>query len=175
MRLLKKNPDKKRYLDETGGFVLIFAILLATVILTIGIAVLDISVRQVMFTGSGRDSSLAFYAADAALECTLYQDMIGEDFKDDHIGTNGSTMQCENLAISNRVVNCSDPVQNKTCIWSIEVNFSGSTCAHVLITKDFDATGIVTSTTVRASGYNTTCPSSGPSAKRLERGLQASY
>ena len=152
-----------------------FAILLATVILTIGIAVLDISVRQVKFAGSGRDSSLAFYSADAALECALYQDMISGDFKDDHIGTNGSTMKCDNLAISNRVVNCSDPVQNKTCTWSIEINFSGDTCAQVLITKDFDVSGIITSTTVRASGYNTTCPSSGPSSKRLERGLQASY
>lgn len=60
--------------SSNRGFTLLYSVLVASLLLSIGLAILNISIKEVMLSGSARDSQLAFYAADAGLECALYWD-----------------------------------------------------------------------------------------------------
>lgn len=62
------------------GFTLLIAVILASVLLTVGIALLDIAYKQVILSSSAKQSQYAFYAADAALECALYYDQRHDAF-----------------------------------------------------------------------------------------------
>src|SRR3989338_5832622 len=54
------------------GFALLFAMLASSVMLSIGLAILNIALREVTLSSYGRESVIAFYVADAGAECALY-------------------------------------------------------------------------------------------------------
>jgi hypothetical protein len=56
------------------GFTLFYAVLVSSLLLAIGLAVLNITYKEFVLSSGARDSETAFYAADTALECALYWD-----------------------------------------------------------------------------------------------------
>jgi len=66
------------------GFTVLFAMLIATLLLGVGLAIFDIIFKEVSFATVVRDSSYAIYAADTGNECALYW-----DFKCDQGGACG--------------------------------------------------------------------------------------
>lgn len=58
--------------DSRSGFALLLTLIIVTVLITIGLSVLDLSIRQVRLSTDSRDSEVAFHAANAGLECALY-------------------------------------------------------------------------------------------------------
>jgi len=56
----------------SNGYTLLFAVLVAALVLAIGISILNISKKEFILATSSRDSSQAFYSADAAIECGVY-------------------------------------------------------------------------------------------------------
>ena len=56
------------------GFTIYVAIILVTTLLTIGIGVLNITLRELVLTSVGKESLKAFFAADAGLDCAFYHD-----------------------------------------------------------------------------------------------------
>ena len=62
------------------GFILPFAILISTLILSISLGVSTILVKEIFFSNLNRESSISYYAADAALECatSIDDNFIGE-------------------------------------------------------------------------------------------------
>ena len=65
---LKMNMRSKR------GFALLFAVFIAGLMTTIGLAIFNITIKEVTLSGTGRESQFAFYAADTGAECALYLD-----------------------------------------------------------------------------------------------------
>lgn len=57
-----------------AGFTLLFASLIGSLVFTIGIAILNISLKQLTLTSAGRESQQSFYSADAGVECALFLD-----------------------------------------------------------------------------------------------------
>jgi len=57
------------------GFVSLIALLLANVFLMIGMSVFAISLKELSLSFGGRESNIAFYAADGGMECALYWDI----------------------------------------------------------------------------------------------------
>src|SRR3989344_3435689 len=57
------------------GFTLLLAALVASLVLTIGLAIVSIARKSVNLSSIGRDSQFAFYTADTASECALYWDI----------------------------------------------------------------------------------------------------
>jgi hypothetical protein len=57
------------------GFTLLSALLVATLLVTIGVAVSTISLRRIQLSVSARESSEAFFSADAWTECIMYHDL----------------------------------------------------------------------------------------------------
>jgi Tfp pilus assembly protein PilX len=64
--------NKKQNTKSKSGFALLFSILLASFLITLGISIFSISLKEIQITTSLRDSQSAYYAADSALECALY-------------------------------------------------------------------------------------------------------
>lgn len=59
---------------SSRGFTLLYAVLISSVLLAIGIAIFEITVRELRLSSVIRESQYAFYAADAGVECVLHSD-----------------------------------------------------------------------------------------------------
>lgn len=62
------------------GFALLFSILISGLLITIGISIFNISIKELMISASIRDSQIAYYAADSATECFSYWDTVSDYF-----------------------------------------------------------------------------------------------
>lgn len=68
MQTVKRNKERK----EEKGFALLITLVVVTVLISIGLSVLDLSIKQVRLATNAKDSEIAFHAANAGLECALY-------------------------------------------------------------------------------------------------------
>ena len=59
----KKNED---------GFALLIALIVVGVVLSVGLTILDLSIKQVRLSTNAKESELAFQAANAGMECARY-------------------------------------------------------------------------------------------------------
>ena len=56
------------------GFALLFSVLLSSLLLSIGLSIFSISLKELAISTASRQSVYAFYAADSGLQCALYWD-----------------------------------------------------------------------------------------------------
>lgn len=56
------------------GFVILYAVLLVSIVLTVSLTLLNITLKQLILSLVARESSYAFYAADSAKTCAQYWD-----------------------------------------------------------------------------------------------------
>lgn len=54
------------------GFALLMTLLIISVIISVGLTILDVTIKQVRLSGSAKDSEVAFHAASAGVECARY-------------------------------------------------------------------------------------------------------
>lgn len=67
------NLQPKTYnLNTNRGFILLFSLLVSSVILAAGLSVTRIMIRQISLASIQKDSQMAFFAADAGVECGRY-------------------------------------------------------------------------------------------------------
>lgn len=144
------------------GFALLISVVLTSVVLALGIALLDIAYKQVLLSSSAKNSQYAFYNADSALECALYYDQQQNAFY--YGSTYASAIQCSNLNVTNFAAN-QDGTQ-RTTVFSVPC-VGGGTSGDITIIKTPSG-----NTSIYANGYST-CDAS--SKSRIERGLKAKY
>jgi hypothetical protein len=146
------------------GFALLIAVILSSVLVSVGLALLDISYKQVLLASTATQSQYAFYNADSALECALYWDQKNNAF--DYTSPLGaSNIICGNIAVNGYTVTTpSAGVKNTTFV----IPCAGSGSAGT-VTVQKNSTG---ETSVFANGYNS-CDST--NVKRIERALKATY
>lgn len=68
---------KKSFMGEKRAFVLILSLLVSSAILAAGLSISRVITRQIYMASVQRDSQMAFFAADAGLECGKYWKMMG--------------------------------------------------------------------------------------------------
>ena len=149
------------------GFTLLIAVILTAVLLSVGLALLDIAYKQIVLSSTAKQSQTAFYAADSALECALYWDQQQLSFT---YGAPAGSITCGNQSIS---VSSSASGGVQTSTFSIPC--PGGSSATVQVRKGSGATACNISgktTCIYASGYNA-CASNDP--RRIERGLKVVY
>ncbi len=149
---------------QPRGFTLLVAVIVSSVIVSVGLALLDVTLKQVLLSSAASQSQYAFYNADSALECALYWDQQRGAF--DYLSPlPGTSISCANRAITNYAQTSVSGVIRTTFMLACEDN-AGS-LGNVTIDKT--ATG---KTTIYANGYNS-CDST--DVRRIERGLKAEY
>jgi hypothetical protein len=153
------------------GFTLLIALILTSVVLAVGVALIDIAVKQLQLASSSKNSQYAFYNADSALECALYYDQKVNAF---YYGESQTIpIECNNVSVfspDSTGLGAYAENQNateRTTTFSVPCSDgSGVTAAVTIIKKPTGTTDIY------ATGYNT-CDSG--SLTRIERGLKIHY
>ncbi len=142
------------------GFTLLIAVIMCSVLVSVGLALLDITYKQVLLAQAATQSQYAFYNADSALECALYWDQKQNAF--DYSYTSPTALTCGGLSVTSTLTSGT----TKQTVLTIPCAAGGSS-ATVTILKNASAV-----TTIYANGYNT-CTTT--DLKRVERGLRARY
>ncbi len=132
------------------GATLLIAILMASVMLSVGLGVYQRTYKELYFASFWKQAQIAFAAADSGLECALYWDL--------HPVASASCF--------GSIVSAWNPSLNISS--NFEINTPGG-CALVTITKS----ALWPFTTIKSRGYNDICGSANP--RRVERGLQIDY
>lgn len=150
----------------TTGFTVLFAVIVASLVLALGLGIVAITMKEVKLSGTGRDSQLAFYAADSGSECAEYYDVIQSAFS---TSTSASTIKCNGQDIPITFV--SDGVSSTSSFkmymeYSRQAGLMTKPCADVAISKS------ISSTVIDSRGYNT-CDIG--NLRRLERGYRVQY
>lgn len=148
---------------EPRGFTLLIAVVLSSVIVSVSLALLDITYKQVTLASAAAQSQYAFYSADSALECALYFDQKSNAF-DYYSPLGSSSITCAELPIQDYVTSQSGGTVTTT--FTVPCAGGGSR-GNVTVTKS--STG---ATSIFANGYNS-CAND--DVRRIERGIKATY
>lgn len=161
------------------GFVILFTILIAAIIMVIGLGMYSIATRESVLSGTAREAQYAFYAADAGIECVLYAQSL-----DNASGGNtpliiedqsNQSFACGNLPVIliSGIGDFSNPY-----VYRVMIDQVKRTCAQVSIFN----TGTITNPNLRrviAQGYNLCDPNTATpitsSPLLVERNLDIIY
>lgn len=163
------------------GFTVLYAVLTASLLLSIGASIYGTSIKDLVLTGSASDSQRAIYAADSAFECAWYWDSIaggGSNAFASSTVAGGSTIVCagQTIVLDNGDECSVDiPGIGVSYINSCEFNF------------DIGTGDLCTSATVNVTQYVTTAgqdravfrldgfSSCDPTERRVQRTVEISY
>ncbi len=143
----KSNTNSKR------GAALLMAVLISSVMLSIGIGVYQRTYKQLVFSSFWKQMQIAFAAADGGLECALYWDL--------RPGALSPT--CFRVATG-------WAPGSATVATGVNLVTSGG-CVNVTITKPSPLAPYLTR--IDSRGYNDACGSTNP--RRVERALKIDY
>lgn len=153
------------YRRPQRGFTLLIAVILASVTLSLGLALLDIAYKQIVLATSAKQSQYGFYNADTGLECALYFDQQQNAFD--------YTSPATSITCAAQTMTFATAPNSTSVVGSVRTTKLYLTCPSsgysAILTVTKDSAG---STTVYSTGYNN-CSAS--DAHRVERGLKASY
>lgn len=147
------------------GFTLLIAVVLSSVALSIGLALLDVAYKQVILASAAKQSQTAFYAADTALECALYYDQQLDAF---NYTTPNASIVCAGLAVTNysTTLTTFSGVPTRVTSFTLPCQGSGEKGSVRVYKANTAATQIFT------QGYNT-CDTT--NTRRIERGIKIVY
>lgn len=149
----KQQGNKKAYslplstsVSRSRGFVAVFAMLIATVILVMVISITGTAYKETMLSASVRESERAFYAADTGVECGLYLDRIAGGV---FVSGGVTDTMCGDIAVD-------VDVDGLGSVYNFDIPISSNSCAKVDVFKNLLIDG-ASFTQVVSRGYNTSC------------------
>jgi len=163
------------------GFTLLLSVLVIGVILSIGLAILNITLKEFILSGYARESYVSLNAADAGMECVLYWDTSsnGGAFDD---GAGATSVDCmDDSELVNGVAVGGIATHELEFEWG-----SPAVCAQMTVIKYFSDSEILDMgdgrtcpigyecTDVISRGYNRACDEL-ESDRTVERALRARY
>ena len=175
------------------GFALAFTVLISTIVLTIALSMYLIFYKELVLSGVGKESQIAFYAADLGIECVLKNDLKGgvnnppnSPFPDqtnfltwggDYVSCLGG--QTFGVGTADGVALVEDVNSDQTWIrtsFEIPITIPGTTnqiCAVAYISKTVPPVTQSTQTTIVVNGHNTPCGS--VDSRQVERTIRVTY
>ncbi|MFA6273002.1 MAG: hypothetical protein WC673_00710 [Candidatus Paceibacterota bacterium] len=170
---------------KSKGFTLLFAVLIASVLLSVALAIFSQMYKTLLLSSASKESLAAFYAADSGVECVLYWDLKHDGFPDGIFATSSKSVDYK----ESDSISCDDQeftktvngwlVTEKTSI-SATTNFNlsfttgGSLptegCTEVTVSKTVNSDETVF-TTVESRGYNICADS----PRKVERAVRVTY
>lgn len=163
--------------NKKQGFALLIAVIFMSVMLSVGLTLGSLGYKQAVLASSAIESQYAFYAADAALECTLYYDQRLNSFTypPPNPPPTAPVLQCDNTSpVSSTVV-------YNASYWKIAYRLSLdsgiSHCADVTVYKYSSPQPGGITTYIFSQGYDVSCATvAAPGGARFSsRGLSYHY
>lgn len=164
---MKKRTDNTQ---TNRGFTLLMSALVASVVLSIGVAIFSIVEKEVQLSSIGRDSQFAFYGADSAADCALYWDVRQQWF-----ATTSSPIDinCDGQTVALATSHTYDTFGAwESTLFEYEYA-PGGRCANVLVVKT--VSGNTIRTTIHADGFNVACADINTSNRALQRSVELNY
>ncbi len=154
---------------------MLFAVLVSSVLLSIGLSIFNLTVKELVLSSSGRESQFSFYSADTGAECAIYWDFKGTDIF--ATSSNSRTPSPSNPDCVGSLINIEPFIyvpSSATTQFTLDIP-SGSPeyCTIVTIKKWSDNPPII-NTEIDSRGYNTKC-SDTTNPNRVERALKVTY
>ncbi len=158
-----KGSNNKR-LSECG-FAIIFAVLIGSIFLFLGIFIAHVSFKEIILSSAGKQSETAFFAADTGTECALYWDFrVGGTFPKSSSESVRSPITCNGTSVPVALEASTATAATST----FTLNFSPKGCVLVKVGKTVSG-----STVIESRGRNE-C-TSGVNPSRVERALRVRY
>lgn len=148
-------------LQMSKGFAMLFTVLIVSLILTIALSISNITYKQTILSGLVKNSQIAFYQADAGIECGLYFDVYEQSFTGGDPSTAPSTLEC-----GNQNLKIDGASQTNYFIYVNDLDGSNNPCFSLVIDKTDPPNTII------QSRGNNLCT---PSVRQVERALEARY
>ncbi len=166
-------------LRNNKGYTLLFAVLVSSIVLAVGISILSIGKKEFLLATASRESVLAFYAADTGFECAL--------IRDSYIATSstaGISIECINQSITMFPTFPNNDNGTGLFTFDIRMGSNSKSCAKVTVLKYYELNsnlGIYApASRIESRGYNTgwdtntnTCSINSPN--RVERAIRYTY
>ena len=157
------------------GFTLLFAVLISSVLLAIGMGIFNIVYRELQLSGLTRDSDTAIFAADAGIECGLYWEFKGmtavEPVMFDPTDAQDQTINCGGSDLNAEVIFDSGNVAEWEFTLPVGATGNDSSCADVIIRKDWNDF----STSIESNGRNEGGANCVVGDRTVERTLQVDF
>lgn len=177
--------NRKNSTNRDGGFVVLVAILLASLFVLIGASIFTLSIRELALSFGAKESQYSFYAADSGVECAIYWDFQGKFATSTH-SVNPTSVICMNQDITlndwwdfgtNSMGSPTNPTNNnqghtRFGFYLFPNDPTRSDCVIVWVSKSYDPPSKIYETTIESRGYNT-CDEE--SSRRFERALRVTY
>ncbi len=151
-----------------SGYTLLFSIIVASVVLSIAAFILSVSRKQFILSSVSRDSTMAIYAADSAMQCVISS--VWNDRLSTSTEGGGTSVYCNGGIVTGSYVEvpgAGDPSHNMrngdvggtvykihTTSTPLGFDFRNDTCALVSITDGYDITSGKHKTIIESRGYN---------------------
>lgn len=150
---------------SSRGFTIIFAVLIGSIFLFLGIFIAHVSLKEIVLSSAGKQSETAFFAADTGTECALYWDFrVGGTFPKSSSESVRSPITCSGASVAVALETSNATAATST----FTLNFSPAGCVFVRVGKT-----VFGSTVIESRGRNE-C-TSGVNPSRVERALRVRY
>jgi len=166
-----KNKNGKK------GFAMLFAVLASSIVLSIGLSIFNLTIKELTLSSSGSESQIAFYAADTGAECALYWYFNGVNvFNPPSMSTstpNPADPACINVSNILAVSSVNVGTATTTYTFDLPMASTAAGCARITVKTGEDLSGL-RSTIIDSRGYSTNdCNST--DEDKVERGIKVSF
>ena len=157
---------------SSDGYALLLSVVVSGLILAIGLGLLSIIEKALTLSSAGRESQIAFYAADAGSECALFWDRKHEGRLSSVFATSTSSVPpvsgifCAGTDIASTWTILD--VTANSANTSFDMTLENGACVTVVVQK----TNSGRKTLVESRGHNSCSPTF---PRRIERAIRASY
>jgi len=163
------------------GVTLLLAVLMSSIALSVGVGIFSLLFSEIQISGSVKDSTTAFYAADSGLECALYWSL--QSNKDSNEidpfqttgGANSITCNNESFFVGG-AASCIDSPSCDNASSDIPLRFADGikNCAQVTVEKE-NIAGIIQIRLISGGENREDCSTSPTSLRVFQQGLKVIF
>lgn len=156
-------------IQKNKGFVILFAIVMVSIILSVTFGVSNIALKELNFSTSAKETNDAFYAADIGAECAFMNDKFTSN---SFLETGGSGF----VNCLGSLVPLTQSGVSPLVSWGFTLTGLGANsqnCAKVTVTKNSNTNPITTN--IDSKGYNMGDSNCNLNTNRVERNILATY
>lgn len=166
---MKVQSLKYKIKEGKGGFALLIAVVVSTIIIAIGVSIVNSILKEILLASTIRNSLASFYVADGGVECGLYWDNVRGNFSVKSAFVPSvlpSQIECAGKTIE---VEATEPVS----FWIEDKDKQSAVCTHVTLETVTDELNPDSDNIILESfGYNS-CDPNNP--RRVDRALRVKY
>lgn len=161
---LFKNTEFTRH-DLQSGSVLVIAVIMTFVMSSVAISLGNFALRDVELAGSNTASTKALYAADTALECALYHDLVLNSFFENQASQTSFNTNCDSDAGS-AVYSSSNCMASSSWCYNFETQISNNNGSFKVVVQ-YNYFNVSDSVTIVSNGYSTASIQNRSNQRRL--------